>query len=173
VERVRASAPGGRATARAIRLLPVAERLSERRVMKGDQTTRMRTLIVEDDCTSRQLLTSFLAKFGDCHVAADGPAAVASFRAAASAGRPYDLVCLDAVAPELNGSAALRSIREAEEAVGIPCTHPKAAKVIMTTTLDDIRDVFYTLGRLFDAYLVEPVDTSMLFRHLKTLRLVR
>lgn len=133
----------------------------------------MKILIVEDDGGSRMLLQSFLSKFGDCDVAGNGGEAVDSFRAASGSGHPYDLICMDAVMLEVNGQGALRRIREAEEAGGILATHPKAAKVIMTTTIDDIKDIFCSFGRLFDAYLVKPIDTSMLFRHLKTLRLVR
>jgi len=50
----------------------------------------MRTLIVEDDFTSRLLLQTFLAKYGECHVAVNGKEAVAAFKAAEESGQYYD-----------------------------------------------------------------------------------
>jgi two-component system, chemotaxis family, chemotaxis protein CheY len=40
----------------------------------------MRTLIVEDDSTSRLLLQTFLSRYGECHVAMNGKEAVEAFR---------------------------------------------------------------------------------------------
>ena len=39
----------------------------------------MRTLIVEDDFTSRLLLQSLLAQYGECHIAVNGREAVEAF----------------------------------------------------------------------------------------------
>ena len=50
----------------------------------------MKTLIVEDDFTSRRLLQRFLAPFSDCDVAVNGKEAVEAFRLALEAGQPYD-----------------------------------------------------------------------------------
>ena len=49
--------------------------------------TKMRTLIVEDDFTSRLLLQSFLSPYGECHIAVNGKEAVAAFRAAQESGQ--------------------------------------------------------------------------------------
>jgi len=46
----------------------------------------MRTLIVEDDFTSRLLLQSFLAQYGECHIAVNGMEAIAAFRASQQSG---------------------------------------------------------------------------------------
>ena len=40
----------------------------------------MRTLIVEDDFTSRLLLQTVLSRYGECHVAINGKEAVEAFR---------------------------------------------------------------------------------------------
>jgi len=47
----------------------------------------MRTLIVEDDFTSRYLLQSFLAPYGECHSALNGREAVDAFRLEEKAGQ--------------------------------------------------------------------------------------
>lgn len=55
----------------------------------------MKSLIVEDDFTSRLLMQKFLAPYGESHVAVNGKEAVAAFKNAISLGEPYHLVCLD------------------------------------------------------------------------------
>ncbi|MFY9742801.1 MAG: response regulator, partial [Candidatus Sulfotelmatobacter sp.] len=91
----------------------------------------MRTLIVEDDFTSRLLLQSFLAQYGECHIAVNGTEAVAAFRAALENQQPYDLICMDIMMPEMDGQAAIQEIRAIEEAGGIISSN--GAKIIMTT----------------------------------------
>src|SRR5580698_6790008 len=97
----------------------------------------MRTLIVEDEFTSRLLMQSFLSQYGECHIAVNGKEAVAAFRAAQDSGQPYDLICMDIMMPEMDGQTAAREIRALEEAAGTPM----AAKIIMTTALDDVKNV--------------------------------
>ncbi len=67
----------------------------------------MRTLIVEDDFTSRLLLQSFLSRYGDCHIAVNGLEAVAAFRAAKEKGENYNLICMDIMMPEMDGQTAV------------------------------------------------------------------
>ena len=76
----------------------------------------MRTLIVEDDFTSRLLMQAILAPCGECHIAVNGREAIQAFRLARAQGRPYDLVCLDIMMPEMDGHAVLKVLRAAEEA---------------------------------------------------------
>ena len=88
----------------------------------------MKSLIVEDDFSSRFLLQGLLEPYGDCHVAVNGREAVSAYRMALDAGQPYDLVCLDIMMPEMDGHAALKEIRAMEESKGIDSTH--GAKII-------------------------------------------
>ncbi len=130
----------------------------------------MRTLIVEDDFTSRLLLQSFLSKYGECHIAVNGKEAVTAFRGAQVGGRKYDLVCMDIMMPEMDGQAAVKEIRALEEAAGTFSTH--GAKIIMITALDDVKNVVQSFHSLCDAYLLKPIDTEKLLLHLKDNRLI-
>src|ERR1039457_5462592 len=130
----------------------------------------MRTLIVEDDFTSRLLLQSFLAHYGECHIAVNGKEAVAAFRAALESGRPYDLICMDIMMPEMDGQTAAREIRALEEAGGTLST--EGVKIIMTTALDDVKNVVQSFKSLCDAYLFKPIDTGKLLAHLREFDLV-
>ena len=68
----------------------------------------MRTLVVEDDFTSRILLQTFLSQFGECHIAVNGREAVTAFRADRAKGETYDLICMDIMMPEMDSQAAVK-----------------------------------------------------------------
>jgi two-component system chemotaxis response regulator CheY len=131
----------------------------------------MKTLIVEDDFTCRLLLQSFLTGFGECHVAVNGNEAVAAFKTAMSRGSPYDLICMDIMMPDMDGHEALKRVRALETERGILSS--QGVKIIMTTSLSDTQQVVGAFRALCDAYLVKPIDTAELLRHLRTLRLVQ
>lgn len=130
----------------------------------------MRTLIVEDDFTSRLLLQSLLSKYGDCHIAVNGKEAIAAFRMAKDRGQKYDLICMDIMMPEMDGQVAVKEIRDLEAAGGTLSTH--GVKIIMTTALDDVKNVVQSFKSLCDAYLFKPIDTGKLLAHLKDFHLV-
>lgn len=52
----------------------------------------MKTLIVEDDFTSRLLLNEILKGYGAVDVAVNGKEAIAAVASAMDGGNPYDLV---------------------------------------------------------------------------------
>ncbi len=130
----------------------------------------MKTLIVEDDFTSRLLLQELLKGYGPSHVAVNGKEAVEAVRAALEANEPYDLICLDIMMPEMDGQEALREIRALEDARGITSSY--GAKIIMTTALGDLKNVSAAYGSLCDAYLVKPIEKVKLREELNKLELV-
>jgi two-component system, chemotaxis family, chemotaxis protein CheY len=129
----------------------------------------MKTLIVEDDFTSRLLLQEILKRYGAAHIAVNGREAVQAVRTAMEAGEPYDLICLDIMMPEMDGYAALKAIREMEEAAGV---FTGGAKIFMTTALGDMKSVVQAFHGLCDAYLVKPIDTAQLLEQLHTFELL-
>jgi two-component system, chemotaxis family, chemotaxis protein CheY len=130
----------------------------------------MRTLIVEDDFTSRLLLQSFLSKYGECHIAVNGKEALAAFRVAQESGQKYDLICMDIMMPEMDGQTAVKQIRALEEAGGTLSS--KGAKIIMTTALADVKNIIQSFKSLSDAYLFKPIDTGKLLGHMQDLHLI-
>lgn len=131
----------------------------------------MKTLIVEDDFTSRLLMQELLKPYGPAHVAINGQEAVAAARAAREAGEPYDLICLDIMMPEMDGQTALRGIRGDEESRGIQSCD--GAKIVMTTALTDLRHVDAAFYGLCDAYLTKPIEKAKLIATLADLGLQR
>lgn len=131
----------------------------------------MKTLIVEDDFTSRQLMLGMLTPFGDAHVAANGREALMAFRMSLDDKAPYDLICLDIMMPEMDGQEALKGMRGLEEERGILVG--RGAKVIMTTALGDKENVLSAFRELCDAYLVKPISKEKLLDQLRTLGLIK
>ena len=130
----------------------------------------MKTLVVEDDFTCRLLLQGFLSGYGECHIAVTGKEAVGAFTMATESKSPYDLICMDILMPEMDGRDALAQVRALEESYGVHSN--RAARIIMTTALGNLKEVTRSFAALCDAYLVKPIDTAELLRHLKALQLV-
>lgn len=131
----------------------------------------MRILIVEDEFISRTLLSEMLSEYGICHITTDGKEAVEVMRRALGNREKYDLVCLDIMMPEMDGQEVLAEIRKMENEFGI--TNNDAAKVIMTTALDDSKNIMraFTEGHC-EAYLTKPIEKDKLINQLKDLKLI-
>ncbi len=99
----------------------------------------MRSLIVEDDFTSRLLLERLLHEYGPSESAINGREAVAAVERALKIRQPYDLICIDIKMPEMDGQQALQEIRALEDAHGTPTGH--GAKIVMTTVSRDKTDI--------------------------------
>jgi two-component system, chemotaxis family, chemotaxis protein CheY len=125
----------------------------------------MKTLIVEDDFTSRLLLQEIMKQFGAAHIAVNGREAVEAVRLGMESGEPYDVICLDIMMPEMDGYEALSHIRALEEARGI--LPPRGAKIFMVTALDGIKNVSRGFRGLCDSYLVKPVEKARLIEQLR------
>jgi len=130
----------------------------------------MKTLIVEDDFTSRLFLLELLKSFGPSHLAVNGREAVDALSLALEAGEPYDLICLDIMMPEMDGQEALRQIRAQEESRGILSS--QGVKIVMTTALGDLKNVGAAYHSLCDAYLTKPVQKTKLMDKLRELKLI-
>jgi two-component system chemotaxis response regulator CheY len=130
----------------------------------------MKTLIVEDDFTSRLLLQEILKPFGAVHVAVNGLEAVNGVRDALDLGEPYDLICLDIMMPRMDGHEALKQIRAMEASRGILSS--VGSKVFMTTALDGVRSVTQAFSGLCDAYLVKPIEKVKLLEQLHRFELL-
>lgn len=130
----------------------------------------MRILIAEDDFASRKFMLRFLTKFGECDVTVDGEEVVEAFAMALESGEGYELVCLDIMMPNRDGYQALQKIREIEIAKGIP--EEKMAKIIMTTALNEGRNVTKAFELGCTAYAGKPIDQKKFEKILKKLELI-
>jgi two-component system chemotaxis response regulator CheY len=132
--------------------------------------SQLKTLIVEDDFTSRLLLQTFLARYGECHIATNGKEAVQAFSTALATGSPYDVICMDILMPEMNGTEAVRQVREMELAKGV--FPGRGARIIMTSGVKEVQQVFQSFDENCDAYLFKPIDTAKLLKELQAFGLL-
>jgi two-component system, chemotaxis family, chemotaxis protein CheY len=120
----------------------------------------MKTLIVEDDFTSRLILQELLKNYGPTHIAVNGNEANEAVRLALDQGEPYDLICMDIMMPEMDGHEALRQIREQEDVAGI--VPSGRAKIVMTTSHSDSDNVRRAVEGKCDYFLVKPIQKQKL-----------
>ncbi len=130
----------------------------------------MKILLAEDDFVTRKFMTGFLSKYGDCDVTVDGMEAVDAFMMALEDDEPYDLVCLDIMMPVMDGYQALMGIRNLEKERNIP--KEKAAKVIMTTALNDEKNVKMAFELGCTVYSGKPIDQDRFEQALKKFGLI-
>jgi two-component system chemotaxis response regulator CheY len=125
----------------------------------------LKILIAEDDFVCSTLMKELLRKYGTCHVASDGQEGVTAFDEALKAGEPFDLVCLDIMMPVMDGQEALREIRKIEQENGVEGSD--CAKIIMTTALDDAKNIMdaLVLGSA-EGYLNKPITPEQLAEEL-------
>jgi len=90
----------------------------------------MKSLIVEDESSSRSILQMYLEEFGEVDLAVDGVEAVGAVYFALLNGEPYDLIILDILTPKMTGVEALKSIRDLEGSYGL--TNTQSSRVLIT-----------------------------------------
>jgi two-component system chemotaxis response regulator CheY len=131
----------------------------------------MRILIVEDDRTSLAIMQRLLEVHGSCDSATNGREAVDAFATALRAGKPYDLVCLDVMMPEMDGLEALIQIRKLEAGKGL--WNASGAKVLMITARSDVTEIIAGLKLMCEDYLVKPITRERLTEKLRRLGLLQ
>lgn len=123
----------------------------------------MRVLIVEDDFTTKILLSQYLKPYFECHSADNGLIGYNKFIEGIEKNEPFDLVCLDIMMPEMDGLEFLEKIREYEQENEV-----KKANVIILSALETTNEVAqaYFQGGC-SHYMVKPIDKQLLIRVLR------
>ena len=130
----------------------------------------MRSLIVEDEFTSRMQLKYFLDEYGPCDIAVNGLEAVQAYKLALGEKKPYDLVCLDIKMPGRDGHQVLNDIRSIEEKTKNLPGNP--VRIFMTTAMNNMEHVADAYYELCDDYLSKPIDKSTLVEKLREHKLL-
>ncbi len=127
----------------------------------------MRFLIAEDDPIYSQIMMGMLTPYAKCDEARNGREAIEAYKRAIKENMPYDLVLVDIMMPEMNGQEVVKEIRRLEEEEMGIC-YPKGIKIIMTTSLDDSGNIVNAFRSLCDAYLLKPIDGTLLFNEISS-----
>lgn len=130
----------------------------------------MKILLAEDDFASRKFMDRYLSQYGECDVTVDGEEAIDAFMMALDDEDPYDLVCLDVMMPVLDGYQVLKAIRDIEVKRAIP--KDQRVKIIMTTALNDERNVKKAFELGCEAYAGKPIDAERFEKVLKKFKLI-
>ena len=113
-------------------------------------------LVAEDNVINQKVITRLLASLGVTPVVvADGNEAVAAVQSRAEAGRPFDVVLMDIMMPEMDGLTATRALRSLGAAVRQPHIIALTANVMQG-------DRERCLAAGCDAYLPKPVRRDQL-----------
>ncbi len=107
-------------------------------------------LIADDDAANRQTLARLLSLLGhDVTMAENGRKALSQLHQ-----RPFDLVLLDVIMPEMDGITALKQIKADPKLQEMP--------VIMVSGLDEVASVVRCIEEGAEDYLTKPLDPIIL-----------
>ena len=130
----------------------------------------MRSLIVEDDFTTRTVLARLLGEFGPTDVAVNGLEALEAIEKAHEARAPYDFATFDLNMPEMDGLAALHELRNRETSRGV--AFMKGLKILIISGREDFASVATAFRAGCEAYLIKPIDRNTLYPKLRELGLI-
>lgn len=116
----------------------------------------MRILIVDDEMASQIIMEEILGLYGECTVANNGKEGVAAFKKAFSENKPYDLICMDIMMPEMGGHEALMAIREYEESFNVYGNG--GVKIIMISSLNDVVNIQKAFIEKCESYIIKPIE---------------
>lgn len=130
----------------------------------------MRSLVIEDDPTSRLFLQRFLERYGEVVVAGDGQAGLYQFYEGLEHNQPFELVCLDLSMPNMDGMKALTLMRQAEDQRGI--YGDVGARIVVVTSSTESKTILQSFRAGCAAFLSKPFDVGKLKKQLKDFGLI-
>ncbi|HPO61835.1 MAG TPA: response regulator [Candidatus Kapabacteria bacterium] len=129
----------------------------------------MKSLIIEDDYITSQVMQEILLAFGEADVAENGFKGLELFTTALVDSKKYDVIFLDIMMPELDGQQVLAQIRRIEEDYEI--FGLDGVKIIMTTALDDFDNIKTAFKNQCEGYIVKPIDKDKIIEKVVNLGL--
>ena len=127
----------------------------------------MRCLIVDDDPVCRKVLCAALRAYGTVEEATSGSEAIEAVRRALADQRPFRLITLDLMMPDMDCQTALMTLRTlaTEQA---HASEPHTRIFISATSRTDGKDISAVCCEQCNGYLAKPIDLEQMFILLKT-----
>ena len=129
----------------------------------------MKSLIIDSDPTDSELLQEALEGLGECQTSNSGKAGLTAVKEALESGSPFELVTLETILSDMDGTEALFEIREAEEEWGVG--EGKRAVIAMVTSIADRNTITSAFSAGCDDYIVKPFDKKGIIERLKKSKL--
>ena len=140
--------------------------------MEDNKTGRdLKILIVEDDETARNVTARYLSDYGECDIAPDGEVAMELFLESRAEGRPYNVIFLDILMPNMSGRKVLDRIRDIEDHEKI--SERDRTKIIITSSLSDPSSISGAFKSRCEGYLVKPFGREDLEKQLQSLDIIK
>lgn len=121
----------------------------------------MKTLIVDDDSQNRDVLAYLLKETEEVAEAVNGQEAITFYSKSCDEKKPFDLILLDIMMPEIDGHETLLKIREYEEQKNVRIGD--GVKIIMVTALDDGLNFTKSFREGCEGFVIKPVTKNNLF----------
>ncbi len=116
----------------------------------------LRVLVVDDNATAREIVSTMLEEFGfEAVCAASGAAAIEEVKKSAARNQPYDIILMDWKMPGMDGTETVRALQTDPQLTSLP-------PVVMVTAYG--REEVVEVARGIDTcgVLTKPVNPSML-----------
>lgn len=130
----------------------------------------MRTLIVEDVHFLALILERIIEPYSKSDYAASGASAIEKYTKAFTKGRPYDLIFLDLLLPEMDGFEVLRSVRHFENEFNMD--EASRVKIVVISTFNDRKTVAKARKAGCDGYIAKPFRKDKVLEVLSSLKLI-
>lgn len=124
----------------------------------------MKTLIVDDENISRNILLSIITDIGTCVAVDNAKDALAQIDKANAEEQPFDLITLDVSMPGMGGQELLEHIRKKEDQDKI--SKKDRVKIIMITARMNLGTINACIKRGCNGYLTKPVSKVQLIQSL-------
>lgn len=128
----------------------------------------MRFLVVDDDHNSRRIIQLFLKPYGESLCVASGEEAINAHRSAMEEGKPFDVIYLDMVMPEMSGLDVVAAIRGDETKAG----KSEQVPVLMLTGETDASHINMAKAYGVAEYLLKPIQEERIVQGLERLDLI-
>jgi two-component system chemotaxis response regulator CheY len=120
-------------------------------------------LIVDDSLADLELMREMLKGVAQTYLAVNGREAVQGYLFALQQNKPFDLMLLDMVMPEMDGCEVLARLREMEKKAGLP--FGQNLPVIMVSAHE--KPFMKEFNRTCDDYELKPVDPVRLLEKIE------
>jgi len=129
----------------------------------------MKSLIVDSDPVDCKLLQEILAGLGECQTFNNGNEAIMAVKEALGAGAPFELIALETVLSDMDGTTTLFEIREIEEEWELG--EEEKAVIVIVTAHADRESITTAFSAGCDDYIVKPFGSQTIIERLRKSKL--